>query len=67
MNLYNSNLETFLINTLKYCYDDDDKKICAFADTIENIQNEYLTISFKKFENLILKMIKTKRYFESDK
>ena len=51
LNLYNSNLETFLINTLKYCYDDDDdKKICAFADTIENIQNEYLTISFKKFE-----------------
>ena len=46
LNLYNSNLEKFLINTLKYCYFNN-RKICAVADTIEN---EYLTISFKKFE-----------------
>ena len=46
LNLYNSNLEKFLINTLKYCYFNN-IKICAVADTIEN---EYLTISFKKFE-----------------
>ena len=50
LNLYNSNLEKFLINTLKYCYDDNDRKICAVADILENIENEYLTISFKKFE-----------------